>query len=145
MESLQLAFQILQEHHLKLTKQRRCLLEYLVQHSNYYISLAQLDQHLRATFPKMSHETIYRNVKEMQSLAIVETKMFTNGLRVKFQCDFITKEHSHFICQICGRAYEIPLPDFQVALQQLKNAQIDSFHVEILGICEKCQTKNAEC
>ncbi|UQS81966.1 transcriptional repressor [Bombilactobacillus folatiphilus] len=142
MDQLQLAFQILQTHHFKLTKQRRSLLAYLVQYSNYYIALSQLDQHLRATYPTMSHETIYRNVKEMQHLDIVETKMFNNGLRVKFQCDFTTKEHSHFICQLCGRATEIPLPDFHKALDQLKNAQIDSYHVEVLGICEHCQTKN---
>ncbi|MBA1393222.1 transcriptional repressor [Lactobacillus sp. XV13L] len=142
MSNLHLALQLLQQNNYKLTKQRHYLLEYLASHEDFYITLTQLDQHMRTFFPKMSHDTIYRNVKEMQQIGVLETKMFQNGLRVKFQCDFHKQEHSHFICQQCGRALEIPLPDFSKTHEQLRNYQINNYHVEIWGICDLCQAKN---
>ncbi|RHW52065.1 transcriptional repressor [Bombilactobacillus bombi] len=139
MSTIDVALKILQQNNFKITKQRQYLLEYLAQQADFYIALSQLDQQMRAFFPKMSHDTIYRNVKEMQQIGILETKMFTNGLRVKFQCDFAKKEHSHFICEQCGRALELPLPDFTAIEQQLSNYQINNYHVEIWGICDQCQ------
>lgn len=69
------AIHILQQHHYKITKQRQALLVYLAQHADFYIALAAVDQHLRQQFPTMSYDTIYRNVKEMQSIGIVETQV----------------------------------------------------------------------
>lgn len=141
MEALKTALQLLQQNNFKITKQRQYLLNYLYQQADFYISLAQLDQKMRLLFPNMSHDTIYRNVKEMQEIGILETKMFANGLRVKFQCDFHKREHSHFICQQCGRALEIPLPDFSAVKKSLENCQINQYHVEAWGVCSHCHKK----
>lgn len=132
------AIHILQQHHYKITKQRQALLVYLAQHADFYIALAAVDQHLRQQFPTMSYDTIYRNVKEMQSIGIVETQVFKNGLRVKYQCDFSGPEHSHFICQNCGRVKEIGFPDFNSIKDQLQHYQVTAYQVEVWGICENC-------
>ncbi|MDF7638262.1 transcriptional repressor [Lactobacillus sp. ESL0791] len=141
MDKLTIALNILKENHYKLTKQRKELIGYLYKHEDYYISLTQLDKHLRQHFSNMSHDTIYRNVKDMQQIGILETKMFPSGLRVKFQCDFISAGHSHFICQECGRTVELPLPDFTKAKMQLANCKINTYQVEIDGLCDQCQSK----
>ncbi|WEV39524.1 Fur family transcriptional regulator [Lactobacillus sp. ESL0684] len=139
MDKLAIALNILKKNHYKLTKQRQEILTYLYNHEDYYLSLTQLDKHLRQHFPKMSHDTIYRNVKEMQEIGILETKMFASGLRVKFQCDFISANHSHFICEECGRTIELPLPDFTKAQMQLTGFKINDYQVEVHGICNQCQ------
>ncbi|MDF7671871.1 Fur family transcriptional regulator [Lactobacillus sp. ESL0701] len=144
MDKLTIALNILKTNHYKLTKQRQELLTYLYKYSDYYLSLTQLDKHLRQHFSKMSHDTIYRNVKEMQEIGIVETKMFPNGLRVKFQCDFIASNHSHFICQECGRTIELPLPNFNNVNVQLVGFQINDYQVEIHGLCDQCQLKSQQ-
>lgn len=141
MEALKTALQLLQQNNFKITKQRQYLINYLYQQADFYISLSQLDQKMRLLFPKMSHNTIYRNVKEMQEIGILETKMFANGLRVKFQCDFNKREHSHFICQQCGRALEISLPDFSAVNKTLESCQINQYHVEVWGVCSHCHKK----
>ncbi|UQS83129.1 Fur family transcriptional regulator [Bombilactobacillus thymidiniphilus] len=141
MSDLQKALAVLKANNYKLTKQRQALLQYLATNADYYIALAQIDQHLRAMFPKMSHETVYRNVKEMHDIGIVETKHFQNGLRAKFQCDFLSQKHSHFICQNCGRTTEIPLPDFATAQAELGNCIIKTQLVELQGICAQCNQK----
>ncbi|NVY96399.1 transcriptional repressor [Lactobacillus sp. DCY120] len=143
MTTIDPALVVLTEHHYKITKQRRCLLTYLAQHADHYLSLTALDDHLRQQFPKMSHDTVYRNIKEMQPLGVVETKMFPSGLWVKFQCDFQAEKHSHFICQECGRTLAINLPDHFIQQPQLQNYQINSYNLEIWGLCEQCQIKSA--
>lgn len=144
MPDLQEAITVLKNNNYKITKQRQELLNCLVQKSDYYIPLTQLDDHLRTIFPKMSHGTIYRNIKEMQQIGVVETKMFDNGLRVKFQCDFNNEQHSHFICKNCGKVCEVKLPQLDTSNPQLKSYRVDSYQLEILGICDKCLAKLSE-
>ena len=68
------AISILKEHNLKITKQRQALLEYLSNYQHRYVDITQVDKYMHTLFPGMSHNTIYRNIKDFDNLGIIETQ-----------------------------------------------------------------------
>ncbi|CAH0415874.1 transcriptional repressor [Periweissella fabaria] len=135
------AIQIMKKGGLKATKQRLALLQLLFAKKDFYQTLAELTKQMREQFTKMSNETVYRNVKELEQLQIVETRLFDNGIRAKFQCDFNNTTHAHFICEQCGRIMEIAQPDISAILAQLPGYVIEQEHFELVGTCPSCQLK----
>ncbi|WP_230914197.1 Fur family transcriptional regulator [Agrilactobacillus fermenti] len=133
------AVQLMKKANLKVTKQRRDLIAFLYEHQDHYLPIKTVDQYLRNFYPRMSYETVYRNIDELSDLHIVEKRMFSSGLHVKFQCDFDHVQHSHFICENCGRVVELKEPPLAQVQDQLPDYQITAQHLEVFGLCPKCQ------
>lgn len=131
------ALQLLKSHGCKITRQRRAMLEYLSGFRDSYVDVTAVDAHMRSLFPGMSHDTIYRNIREFAAIGILETKRQSNGSSVKYQCDFTNMHHHHFVCRRCGRVQEVkicPL-DFK---KQLPGCVIEDHRFEITGLCPEC-------
>ena len=131
------ALQLLKSHNYKITKQRRTMLEYLSGFRENYVNVTKIDEHMRELFPGISHDTVYRNIREFAEIGIFETKSRPNGTCVKYQCDFNQMHHHHFVCRKCGRVQEIkicPL-DFQ---KQLPGCVIEDHRFELTGLCSEC-------
>ncbi|WP_251545629.1 Fur family transcriptional regulator [Limosilactobacillus caecicola] len=128
---------------LRWTKQRQSLLHILNSSLDRYLDITEIDHQMRQQYPKMSHNTIYRNLKEFKDLKLVEMRPGENGLMVKLECD--QHHHHHFICQNCGRVQEITMPHFDYAeyQQQLPGAKITGHSFELYGYCAQCQRKMA--
>lgn len=139
MEAVHQAQSIIQQHHLRWTKQRKLIVEKLAQEADRYINIVEVDQFLRQTYPGMSHDTIYRNVKEFASLGIVEVRQQKDQMQVKLCCDH--HHHHHFICDVCGRVQEINLPpfDWEFLKRQLPGAKITEHRFELHGVCATCR------
>ncbi len=102
------ATNVLKSNHLKITKQRTAMLEFLFNTAKKkYVEVTSIDDFMRQTFPNMSHNTIYRNISEFADLGIVERQVQGDRASVKFQCDFEHEHHHHFICSNCGKVIEL--------------------------------------
>ena len=87
MSEITTAIAVLRANGYKITKQRREMLQYLSGYENRYIPVTQIDEHMRAIFPGMSHNTIYRNIKDFEQLGLVEQQTEGEQAHVKYQCD----------------------------------------------------------
>ncbi|WP_262315574.1 Fur family transcriptional regulator [Lacticaseibacillus parakribbianus] len=123
---------------MRMTKQRRDLVDYLAAHADSYVTVTQVDKHMRSQYPGLSHDTIYRNVKEFEQLGILETDVQGEQATVKLQCDFQHPHHHHFICQRCHRVQEIQMCPLGYFETQLQGAQIQSHNFELYGLCADC-------
>ncbi|KRL67049.1 Fur family transcriptional regulator [Companilactobacillus versmoldensis] len=137
-ETYNQAIELLKNDNVRITKQRTSMLDYLFNKRDYYVPITEIDHKLRQEYSRMSYETVYRNVEMLEELHVVETRMFNNGLRAKYQCDFDNLNHSHFICENCGRVVELAAPAIKEVEKKLPNFQIDSQHYEVMGLCDKC-------
>lgn len=137
------ALRVLQDNQFKITKQRKSLVACLAKNPDHYIDVTEIDDYLRQLYPGMSHNTIYRNLKEFESLGIVETSVQNDQLQVKYQCDATLKHHHHFVCQNCGKVVEIQMCpiDMSFFADQLPGAQIKDHHFELVGLCAQCAQK----
>lgn len=140
------AIEVLQQNNYKLTKQRRSLINFLAQHQERYVEITKIDQYLRQLYPGMSHNTIYRNLKEFEEIGIVETHVQNDQMQVKYQCDYANQHHHHFVCQNCGRVTEIQMCpiDMDFFQQQLPGAQITGHRFELVGLCADCSAAARE-
>ncbi|WP_282708602.1 transcriptional repressor [Ligilactobacillus sp. Marseille-Q7487] len=138
------ALQVLKRGGYKLTKQRKSMLEYLSRFKHQYVDIKTIDAHMRKIYPTMSHNTIYRNIKEFEELGIVETRRKAGGASVKYQCDFDNVHHHHFICRNCGHVQEIQMCPLEVFADQLPGCLIEDHRFELHGLCANCQRKLAK-
>ena len=141
--TIEQAVAILRRNQLKITKQRQALIDYLVTYKDHYVAISEVDEHMLTLFPGMSHNTIYRNVKEFETLGLLELKAQANQTLVKYQCDFKHQHHHHFICSNCGKVQELeacPLDAFEA---QLPGCTITGHRIELYGLCADCTAKLA--
>jgi Fur family zinc uptake transcriptional regulator len=138
MDSQTTALTRIKDSGLRITKQRRTLIDYLCQQSNHYVPVTAVDAHMRTLYPGMSHDTIYRNLKEFAALDVVETEVQGERSVVKIQCDYQHPHHHHFICTNCHRVQEIQLCPEDFFAQQLPGARITGHNVELYGLCADC-------
>ncbi|KGH99879.1 transcriptional repressor [Oenococcus oeni] len=142
-EELKKALKILKKTGLKVTNQRRDILSYLIDHQDHYISITDIDKHMRGKYEHMSYQTVYRNLQEFEQAYLVEERPLAGGKFVKYQCDFNNLDHYHFICQICGRVIELKAIGADYFQNQISGCKVLKQHVEITGICDRCLAKEA--
>ena len=132
----------LRANHLRWTKQREMMVKVVGADSQHYQDITVVDQAIRQAYPGLSHDTIYRNLKEFERLGLVELRQHHDQMQVKYRCD--TAHHHHFICEICGRVQEIQMPhlDMEYYEHQLPGAQITGHVFELRGICAQCRAKH---
>ena len=92
-------------------------------------------------YPKMSHNTVYRNIRDFDRLGIVEMQTRQGVLQVKYQCDFDHFHHHHFICTNCGKVRELDECPMEQFARQLPGYRITGHRFEIYGICDDCMQK----
>lgn len=132
------AFQKLKINGFKLTKQRKTMVTYLGEFQHQYIPITKVDQFMRQQFPGLSHNTIYRNVRDFVSLGILEQQNEEDQTWVKFQCDFTQEHHHHFICERCGKVIELKRCPLAVFDAELPGVEIHQHQIELSGLCAAC-------
>ncbi|NLR08844.1 MULTISPECIES: Fur family transcriptional regulator [Lactobacillaceae] len=138
-DTLSAAVAILRKNKFKLTKQRHALLEFLWTNQGHYTDVVAVDAYMRTEFPGMSHNTVYRNLKEFEEVGIVEQNTEQERARVKYQCDFHHQHHHHFVCQNCGKVTELQMCPMDFFCDQLPGYEITGHSFELYGICAECK------
>ncbi|KRK64790.1 metal uptake regulator [Companilactobacillus tucceti DSM 20183] len=146
MNILKEALQILKDNNYKVTKQRIDLIDYLSKYVDSYVQISVVDAYMRSLYPGISHNTVYRNVKEFSDIGLVEYQE-KNKTMIKFQCDFEQPHHHHFICSNCGKVIELKECPMDFFTKQLPGCQVETHAIEIYGLCPDCvkaQSKKAK-
>lgn len=140
------AEKLLREHHLKVTKPRLKILEYLMQHHNHptaamvFTAISENKPTYRAT--------VYNTLNKLVEAGIViEIKNGDESLHY----DYFVKPHFHIICNKCGKIADVYYPDFGTIENHMRTEAekqtgfiASTSHVEIYGLCPKCQKKTKE-
>ncbi len=137
------AEKLLRSHHLKATKPRLKILEYLMVHHNHptaatiYNAISGAEPTYRAT--------VYNTLNKLVEAGIViEIKNGDDSLHY----DYFVKPHFHIICKNCGKIADVYYPDFdtienhmRIEAEKQTGYTTSSSHVEIYGLCPECQDK----
>ena len=100
----------------------------------------QIYEKVRKEIPNISLGTVYRNLQKLaaqrrlQVLELSRSKHF----------DPLVGRHDHFICESCGRVYDIflePKEDIFPASLPTKRFRVTSHQVSLYGTCGECSTK----
>lgn len=93
----------------------------------------------------LNKATIYNTLNTLISVGIViEIKNGSNSSHY----DFFVKPHFHIICKSCGKIADVFYPDFGAIENKMRSESekqtgfiTSSSHLEIYGLCPKCQKK----
>lgn len=130
----------LREKGLKLTPQRRLIIE-ILSRDRTHPTVDEVYRQVVVTMPEVSRTTVYNTIREMASLGeVVEVQDLSDG---GIRYDTCADSHNHFFCLSCRSLIDVhvdfPRPEsysgalegFQVLKQQLT----------LYGICPDCRDK----
>lgn len=113
----------------------RMRIYYLLESSKTHPTVEAIYKELIEELPTLSKTTVYNVLKLFIEKKLVnEVNIGTNEKRY----ELITKKHSHFICQVCNRIYDIPFVCSEIEHKVIKGFEITDQEVNLKGICPSC-------
>jgi Fur family zinc uptake transcriptional regulator len=119
----------------RITEQRRSLAK-LFAEADGYLSPKDVYDALRAQYPGVSFDTIYRNLRLLSEMGVLEQVHLSDGLKFRASC--LSHHHHHLICVQCEKTVPLdycPMPD-PAALPG--GYEILHHRFEIFGYCPDC-------
>ncbi|QAY66269.1 Fur family transcriptional regulator [Paenibacillus protaetiae] len=120
---------------LRITDQRRSLAKLFVE-SPGYIAPKEVYDYMGKSYSGLSFDTVYRNLRIMEELGVLEQVVFEDGVKFKLHCRE-NDHHHHLICLQCGKTYPIthcPMDQTLVPDQ----FQVVKHKFEVFGYCKSC-------
>lgn len=133
--------QAMAEQGLRITEQRKSLAK-LFAEAEGYLTPREVYEDMERQYPGLSFDTVYRNLRVMEELGVLEQTMFEDGVRFKVHCGG-HEHHHHLICLACERTLPLqycPMPQ----LEDLPGSfQVVRHKFEIFGYCVDCRQDEA--
>lgn len=127
---------LMSDQGLRITEQRRTLAR-LFADAPGYLTPKEIYDHMQRVYPGLSFDTVYRNLRVMQELGVIETFMLEDGVKFKLSCGE-PHHHHHMICLQCEKTVPIrscPMPD--TALPE--GFEVVRHKFEVYGYCPDCR------
>ena len=126
------------EKGLKLTPQRKVIFDILAE-SNRHLTVDDIYQKARTVYPMLSPATVYRNVEQMVDAGLL-THLELSGASMRYDTNL--DEHHHFVCDKCGKVFDLYLKDFSYEVDSEKShiddVRVDSKQLYLHGTCGEC-------
>jgi len=133
----------LQKKTLKLTSQRRQILEKILEMDKTHFTADDLVDQFRDQRPRVSKATVYRSLSVKVEAGIVEEHQFGDSHKV-YELSEGRQHHDHLICTACSKIFAF----FNADMEKLQDkvAASHGFHAthhsqKIFGICADCWAK----
>ncbi|MBE9913043.1 transcriptional repressor [Paenibacillus donghaensis] len=129
------------EQGLRITDQRKTLARLFGEHSGY-LSAKDVYDFMCKKYSGLSFDTVYRNLRVMQELGVLEQVVFEDGMKFKARCSE-EHHHHHMICLQCQKTYPIHFcpVNFTDAPEQF---QVVTHKFEVFGYCKDCQRSTSD-
>lgn len=130
------AIQLLKEHGYKNTDKRKQMLEFLASQDKY-LTAKEVLEGMKADFPNLSFDTIYRNLALFSELGILEMTNLSGEKHFRFTCAK-DEHHHHFICIECGKTKQLETCPMEQVKGELSDCIIANHKFEVYGYCNSC-------
>lgn len=127
---------VLIDHGVSPSRPRMAILHYLRENLTHPTA-DEIFRDLRGAVPTLSLTTVYNTLKLFADKGLC----LTLTINEKQTCyDGETRPHSHFMCNRCGKVYDIMPEDIPVYLQKetVCGHQVTEIHCYYRGICAEC-------
>jgi len=121
----------------KRSKQRDRILG-LLRETDTHPTADWIYNHLKKEYPKLSLGNVYRNLNILVEQGLIRELNFGSTFD---RYDANTEEHYHFICQKCGRIYDLNLPydtETNRRVEEITGGKVRFHRTEFYGICKNC-------
>lgn len=122
---------------LRITDQRKSLAKLFAEREGY-LTPKDVYEYMGKQYSGLSFDTVYRNLRVMEELGVLEQVVFEDGLKFRVGCDKDGHHHHHMICLQCEKTYPIhfcPMPMTDAP----EEFQIVKHKFEVFGYCKNCR------
>ncbi|MDR0269690.1 Fur family transcriptional regulator [Paenibacillus sp.] len=124
------------EQGLRITDQRKTLARLFGEHSGY-LSAKDVYEFMCKKYSGLSFDTVYRNLRVMHELGVLEQVVFEDGMKFKASCSE-DHHHHHMICLQCQKTYPIHFCPVNFT-DAPEHFQVVTHKFEVFGYCKDCQ------
>lgn len=135
MQTIEEIVGVMSSQGLRVTDQRRTLAG-LFADTPGYLSPKDVYDYMGRTYSGLSFDTVYRNLRVMEELGVLEQVVFEDGVKFKLHCRE-AHHHHHMICLQCGRTHPITF----CPMEQTKvpgDFTVVKHKFEVFGYCNSC-------
>ncbi|GIP37638.1 zinc-specific metallo-regulatory protein [Paenibacillus sp. J31TS4] len=122
---------------MRITDQRRTLAELFAGAAGYLTPKDVYDS-MNKTYPGLSFDTVYRNLRLMHEMGVLEQFVFEDGIKFRLHCQE-NHHHHHVICLNCERTYPVVYCPMQEIPGMPEGFQAVKHKFEIFGYCKDCK------
>ncbi len=122
------------------TSQKQAVLHWVMQ-SKHHPTADDVFQGVKGDLPKISFATVYRNLDALAQEGKIKEVQFVDK---KKRYEPLLHPHQHFICTKCERIIDMELSkllNVEEIGKKLQCHQVQSFNLELIGLCAACRTK----
>lgn len=137
--------QRLRERGLRLTHQRKLILEALHQGKGY-MSAEEIYERIRHADATVDRSTVYRTLDLLRHLGLV-VAVDTGDGQARYELLGARTPHLHLVCERCGQVLTAPMEaadSFIEALLAQRGFAADLSDVTIPGLCAACRQEQAD-
>lgn len=129
----------------KLTPQRRCIIETMMNSKGEHLSSEEVYNIVKEQCPEIGLATVYRTLQLLDEVKVVSKLNLDDGCS-RYEMNFDEEQHSHhhLICRECSKVIEVEedlLDTLEEIIEKNYKFEILNHDVKIFGICEKCKNK----
>ena len=128
---------------LKVTPQRRRIIELLLQSGGHHLSAEEFHARLKASGISVGQATVYRTLKLLCACGLAREVRFGDGVS-RYELEYGAEHHDHLICEVCGKQIEFVDKDIerlQETLALRHGFTLTSHRMNLYGICESCRKR----
>jgi Fe2+ or Zn2+ uptake regulation protein len=144
-ELFEQAQQVFRRSGMRLTSQRRAILEVLDE-SETHLDAEDVYRQAKARDPNISLATVYRTLAALKQIGLVQQRHLARDDQRGYY-EIADRQHYHFTCLHCGRVIEFDTPlvtQLQQELADEMGVQVVTARLYLEGYCAVCLDKSEE-
>ncbi len=126
-------------HGWRVTEQRRSLAAIFLG-SKQYLTPREVYRTMELQYPGLSFDTVYRNLRLMAEIGIIEQATFDDTVKFKLHCDEHVHHH-HLICVSCEQTFPFVFCPMDFVHNLPEEFEVHSHKFEVFGMCRTCRSE----
>ncbi len=136
--SMQVIIQSMVSKGLRITDQRRSLALLFTQ-AKGYLTAKDVYGYMETKHSGLSFDTVYRNLRLMQEIGVLEQFQFEEGVKFRLGCfSHGHHHHHHLICLSCDQIYPLDFCPMNHVSDIPNQFKVVKHKFEIFGYCQTC-------
>jgi Fur family zinc uptake transcriptional regulator len=122
----------------RITEQRKSMAT-LFAEAEGYLSPKDVYEYMRKIYPGVSFDTVYRNLRLLSEMGVMEQFYFNDGLKFRASC--LKHHHHHLICVNCEKTVTFDFCPMKFITALPGDYNILHHRFEVFGTCPDCVLK----
>ena len=119
-----------------MTKYEKAIYD-IIQSAHDHLTVNQIYEKLRETYPRVVLATVYNNVNKMWEAGLIH-KVSVEGIPDRYDR---VQRHDHLVCRRCGAVMDITFRDLSETLREKLGEDFLFYDLKVYYLCSACREK----